>query len=109
MANAPLTIRFASDIDSAKQGIASLSASIATNMATVAGSALAAGRTVTSAGTTIIGVFQSINRMASNFRKEDQAQRAGRQSWRRPRAVLEERPYLKAIATYDGTGRGARR
>lgn len=55
-----------------------------------------------------LGVFQAINRLASNYRQEDVARRAGRKSWRAPRTVLEERPYLKAISTYDGTGRRAR-
>lgn len=54
-----------------------------------------------------LGVFQAINRLASVYRREDNNQRAGRRSWRKPRAVLEERPYLKTIATYDGTGRRA--
>lgn len=54
-----------------------------------------------------LGVFQAINRLASNFREEDKARRSGRRSWRSPRAVLEERPFLKSITTYDGTGRGA--
>lgn len=53
-----------------------------------------------------LGVFQAINRLASNYREEDKARRAGRRSWRSPRVVLEERPFLKSIATYDGTGRG---
>ena len=53
-------------------------------------------------------VFQAINRMASNWRQEDKERREGRRSWRAPRAVLEERPYLRAIATYDGTGRRRR-
>lgn len=53
-----------------------------------------------------LGVFQAINRLASMYRQEDQQRRAGRRSWRKPRTVLEERPFLKAIATYDGTGRG---
>ncbi len=55
-----------------------------------------------------LGVFQAINRLASNYRQEDLQRRAGRKSWRSPRTVLEERPYLKAISTYDGTGRRAR-
>ncbi len=55
-----------------------------------------------------LGVFQAINRLASDFRQEDKARRAGRRSWRNPREVLEERPFLKAISTYDGTGRRAR-
>lgn len=54
-----------------------------------------------------LGVFQAINRLASNYRQEDMATRDGRKSWRAPRAVLEERPYLKGISTYDRTGRRA--
>ena len=54
-----------------------------------------------------LGVFQAINRLASNFREEDKARRSGRRSWRSPRTVLDERPFLKAIAAYDGTGRRA--
>lgn len=50
-------------------------------------------------------VFQAINRMASNFRLEDRAERAGRQSWRRPGAVLEERPYLRSVTTRVRMGR----
>ncbi|MGL3208687.1 hypothetical protein [Bradyrhizobium sp. BR 1433] len=45
--------------------MSSLAASVATNMASVAGSALAAGRTVTTAGSSIIGTFQSIGNVAS--------------------------------------------
>ena len=61
------------------------------------------------AAATELGVFQAINRLASNYRQEDQARRDGRRSWRKPGAVLEERPYLRAVVTYDGTGRSARR
>lgn len=50
-------------------------------------------------------VFQAINRLASNWRQEDLARRAGRRSWRRIADVLVERIYLRAISTYDGTGR----
>ena len=55
----------------------------------------------------VLRVFQAINRLASNYRQEDNRDRAGRKSWRNPVAVLEERPFLRAIATYDGTGRRA--
>ena len=55
-----------------------------------------------------LGVFRAINRLASTFRKEDQARREGRRSWRTPRTVLEERPWLRAVVTFDGTGRGRR-
>lgn len=50
-------------------------------------------------------VFQAINRLASNYRKEDNARRSGRKSWRNPVAVLEERPYLRAIETNVRAGR----
>ncbi|RWQ35508.1 MAG: transcriptional regulator [Mesorhizobium sp.] len=53
-------------------------------------------------------VFQAINRMASNFREEDRTERAGRQSWRRPSAVLDERPYLRSVTTHVRIGRGSR-
>jgi hypothetical protein len=56
-----------------------------------------------------LGVFQAINRLASEYRQQDHRERASRRSLRLPRAVLEERPYLKAIVTYDGTGRRAMR
>jgi hypothetical protein len=52
-----------------------------------------------------LGVFQAVNRMASNFRQEDQAERAGRRSWRLPSAVLEERPYLRAVQSRMRMGR----
>lgn len=43
-----------------------------------------------------LGVFQAINRLASDFRREDGQRRAMRRSWRQPASVLAERPYLKA-------------
>lgn len=52
-----------------------------------------------------LGLFQAINRMASDFRSEDKARRAGRRSWRNPRDVLAERPYLKAVHTRIRAGR----
>lgn len=42
-------------------------------------------------------VLQAMNRLASNWRAEDKAQRAGRPSWRRLAAVLAERAYLRAV------------
>jgi len=42
-------------------------------------------------------VLQAMNRLASNYRKEDHAKRASRRSWRRPEDVLETRPHLRAI------------
>ena len=50
-------------------------------------------------------VFQALCRMASNYRAEDQRERAGRRSWRRPQDVLDTRTYLRAIVNYDRTGR----
>ncbi len=55
-----------------------------------------------------LGVFQAINRMASNWRQEDRDARGARRSWRLPRAVMEERPFLKAIVRHERFGRGAR-
>lgn len=52
-----------------------------------------------------LGVFQAVNRMASNFRAEDVERREGRRSWRATRAVLEERPYLRAVTTKSRIGR----
>lgn len=52
-----------------------------------------------------LGVFQAINRLAANFREEDRQTRDGRRSWRSPRAVLEERPYLKAVVSRVRAGR----
>lgn len=51
------------------------------------------------------GVFQAINRLASDFRREDRALRAGRRSWRRTEIVLGERPHLKAIQYRMGNAR----
>ena len=65
MGNAPLTLRFASDVDAAKKGVASLAVSIASNMATVAGTALTAGRTVVSAGNSIISTYQAMSRASA--------------------------------------------
>lgn len=42
------------------------------------------------------GVFQAINRLASDFRAEDREMRAGRRSWRPHAVVLGDRPHLKA-------------
>jgi hypothetical protein len=52
-----------------------------------------------------LGLFQAINRLASNWRQEDIAMRAGRKSWRNPRAVMEERVYLKAVGGRVRAGR----
>lgn len=52
-----------------------------------------------------LGVMTAINRLASIFREEDQKRRTGRRSWRRPSAVLEERPYLKAVSIRIRAGR----
>lgn len=68
MANAPLTLRFGSDtsgLDGAKKGVASLAASIATNMASVAGTALTAGRAVASASQTAINAFQTMRTVSA--------------------------------------------
>ncbi len=41
-------------------------------------------------------LWSLICRMAAQFRKEDVAQRAGRPSWRDPRVIIAQRPYLSA-------------
>ncbi len=64
MANA-LTLRFGSDVDSAKAGIASLATSIASNLASVSGAALTTGRSVQSMVTGTISGFQSMSRAMS--------------------------------------------
>jgi len=51
-----------------------------------------------------LGVFQAINRLASDYRAEDRERRSGRRSWRKPRTVIAERPYLKSIATQVRAG-----
>lgn len=52
-----------------------------------------------------LGLWQVAHRLVSNFRNEDKALRDGRKSWRNPRIVLEERPYLKAIVSRVRAGR----
>jgi len=52
-----------------------------------------------------LGVLQAMNRLASDFRAEDRADREGRRSWRRPAEVLAERPYLKSIRMRVRAGR----
>ncbi len=51
------------------------------------------------------GVFQAINRLASDFRAEDREVRAGRRSWRRLDAVLGERPHLRSVKFRVRVGR----
>lgn len=58
---------------------------------------------------TSLGVLQAMNRLASDWRAEDRAERGGRRSWRKPADILGERPYLKSVAVRDFTGRGRRR
>lgn len=45
---------------------------------------------------TKLKVWRLINRLAAIYRREDMAERAGRPSWRHPRAVIAGHPYLKA-------------
>ncbi|WP_084368962.1 transcriptional regulator [Rhizobium sp. RU36D] len=54
---------------------------------------------------TQLKLMSRINRLASIYREEDRAMRNGRRSWRRPQDVLEERPYLRSIATRIRSGR----
>ena len=51
------------------------------------------------------GVFQAINRLASDYRAEDRERREGRRSWRRLGDVLAERPHLKSIKSHVRAGR----
>lgn len=52
-----------------------------------------------------LGVFQAINRLASNYRQEDHSERDSRRSWRSPALVMEERPFLKSVSTRIRSGR----
>jgi predicted nucleic acid-binding Zn ribbon protein len=52
-----------------------------------------------------LGVWRIMNRMAALFRDEDRRERAGRRSWRRPREVLDERPYLQGVPVRMRAGR----
>lgn len=54
----------------------------------------------------LLGLWRLTCRLAAAFRDEDRAERAGRQSWRDPKAVLESRPWLFATRmTSRGKGR----
>ena len=44
-----------------------------------------------------LGVWALMCRMGQQMREEDQRDREGRQSWRKPDDVLKERPDLRAI------------
>jgi hypothetical protein len=44
----------------------------------------------------LLGLYKLVCRLASAFRDEDWRERDGRQSWRTPRDVLAERPWLTA-------------
>lgn len=52
-----------------------------------------------------LGIFQAINRLASNYRQEDHSERNSRRSWRSPAVVMEERPFLKSVSTRIRSGR----
>lgn len=47
-------------------------------------------------------VISLMNRLASNFRREDQDTRGGRRSWRPLRAVLGDHPSLRAVVVWCG-------
>lgn len=53
-------------------------------------------------------LFQAINRLASNWRREDHAERVSRRSWRRPEDVLDTRPYLRAVVASNRTWKSSR-
>ncbi|MCA3623596.1 MAG: transcriptional regulator [Methylobacterium sp.] len=44
----------------------------------------------------LLGVWQALCRLASDFREEDKRERDSRRSWRRAKTVLGERPHLRA-------------
>ena len=44
----------------------------------------------------LLKLWRIINRMAALFREEDRRERDGRRSWRKPRDVLADKPYLNA-------------
>lgn len=50
-------------------------------------------------------LWRQLCRLAMDFRREDHAERNSRKSWRDPRTVLAERPYLNAIVVADKTWR----
>jgi predicted nucleic acid-binding Zn ribbon protein len=54
---------------------------------------------------TRLGVWRTLNRMSSDFRAEDRAERDGRRSWRRPSEVLADRPDLKSVVVRVRAGR----
>jgi len=51
-------------------------------------------------------VISLMNRLASNYRRQDQDQRAGRRSWRPLRAVLADHPSLRAVVVWRGKSKG---
>lgn len=60
----PLMLRFGSDVDSAKAGVTSLAASIASNLASVGGAALTVGKNVQSLAAGTISTLQNIRTTA---------------------------------------------
>lgn len=57
---------------------------------------------------TLLKVWRLINRLASIYRDEDRAERAGRRSWRHPAEIIARRPYLKADVLRPSRREGAR-
>lgn len=56
---------------------------------------------------TAFKAWRLLNRLASGFRAEDRAQRAGRRSWRHPAEIIARRPYLVSeTLTLPRAGRG---
>lgn len=52
-----------------------------------------------------LSLWRLICRLAAGYREEDRDQRGGRISWRDPRRVLDERPWLQAsIVTTNAAG-----
>lgn len=50
-------------------------------------------------------LWRLLNRIAAIFRDEDNAERAGRASWRPPQEIIERRPYLRADYLVQGKRR----
>jgi hypothetical protein len=55
-----------------------------------------------------LSLWRLICRLAAQYRAEDHDRRAGRDSWRDPRRVIEERPWLQAVVVTNNAA-GTRR
>jgi hypothetical protein len=55
----------------------------------------------------LLKVWNLICRLASEYRAEDQRERAGRKSWRSAREIIDRRPYLAGTVVANVTYRKA--